>query len=291
MFAADPLRTSALRNNRAAMKWIRKHTGASTIIAVFAALLILVLVSHQTFGESNILGRAAGHAIGAVQAPFARAARFLNERFSVYLLSNELVRENERLREQLEALRRELNDSRLSDADLADLEKLSEALNYADLEDDTERVTADVIGLDKSSGFNIFTINAGSADGVSSDSVVIDGDGLIGRVMTVSDNAAKVISIVDETNKVGFHVFRNLEWLGMLYGDGEGKLTGYMLDETAAVREGDRLITSAIGGFYPAGLTIGKVTSVEWNHDSPLKTVHVEPAAYFKSIRKVTVLL
>ena len=261
------------------MKWIRKHTGASTIIAVFAALLILVLVSHQTFGESNILGRAAGRAIGVIQAPFAKVMRFLDDRFSVYVRSNELLRENERLMLRVEELERELNESRLSGADLVDLEG-----EYA-------LVTADVIGLDKSSGFNIFTINAGTADGVSIDSVVIDGDGLIGRVMTVSDNAAKVISIIDETNKVGFQVFRNLEWLGMLHGDGNGGLTGYMLDETAAVREGDRLVTSAIGGFYPPGLTIGKVTSVEWNHDSPLKTVHVAPAAYFKSIRKVTVLL
>jgi rod shape-determining protein MreC len=273
------------------MRWIRKHTGASTIIAVLAALLILVLVSYQTFGESNALGRASGRAIAVIQEPFAQAARFLDARFSAYVRANELVRENETLRARVSELERELNESRLSSADLKDLKKLSEALNYADLGDDYERVTADVIGLDNSSGFNIFTINAGLADGVSSDSVVIDGDGLIGRVMTVSENAAKVISIVDETNKVGFQVFRNIEWLGMLHGDGDGKLTGYMLDETAAVREGDRLVTSAIGGFYPPGLTIGKVTGVEWNHDSPLKTVHVEPAAYFKSIRKVTVLL
>jgi rod shape-determining protein MreC len=273
------------------MRWIRKHTGASTIIAVLAALLILVLVSYRTFGESNVLGRSAIRAIGAVQAPFARAGHFLNERFSAFLLANEFSRENERLKARIEELERELNESRLSGADLADLKRLSEALRYVDLGDASRLVTADVIGLDKSSGFNIFTINVGSEAGVSSDSVVIDGDGLVGRVLTAGDGASKVISIIDETNKVGFQVFRNLEWLGMLCGDGDGKLTGYMLDETAAVREGDRLVTSAIGGFYPQGLTIGQVTSVEWDHDSPLKTVRVEPAAYFKSIRKVTVLL
>jgi rod shape-determining protein MreC len=273
------------------MKWIRKHTGASTIIAVFAALLILVFVSYRTFGESNILGRSAGRVIGLAQAPFAQAGRFLDERLSAFLFSTELVRENERLRARIETLELELNEARLSGADLADLKKLSETLNYADIGDAYSFVTADVIGLDKSSGFNIFTIDVGSDDGVSKDSVVIDGDGLIGRVMSAGDGEAKVISIIDETNNVGFQVFRNLEWLGMLRGDGEGGLTGYMLDETAAVREGDRLITSAIGGFYPQGLTIGKVTSVEWNHDSPLKTVRVEPSVYFKSIRKVTVLL
>lgn len=273
------------------MRWIRKHTGASTVIAVFAALLILVLVSYQTFGESNILGRSAGRIIGMAQTPFAEVGRFLDAKFSVYLNSGDLSRENEQLKARVDELERELNEARLSGADLADLEKLSEALNYADLGDDYSLVTADVIGLDNSNGFNIFTINVGSQNGVSNDSVVIDGNGLIGRVMSVNDNSAKVISIIDETNKVGFQVFRNLEWLGMLNGDGDGKLTGYMLDETAAVREGDRLVTSAIGGFYPAGITIGKVTSVEWNHDSPLKTVRVEPAVYFKSIRKVTVLI
>jgi rod shape-determining protein MreC len=273
------------------MKWIRRHTGTSTVIAVFAALLILVLVSYQTFGESNIFGRAAGRIIGTAQAPFAGAARFIDEHFSVYLRSDELARENEELKLRIDELERELNGARLSGADLEDLKKLSDSLNYADLGYDYNLVTADVIGLDNSSGFNIFTINVGSKDGVSPVSVVIDGDGLIGRVMSAADNSAKVISIVDETNKVGFQVFRNLEWLGMLNGDGDGNLTGYMLDETAAVREGDRIVTSSIGGFYPAGITIGKVTSVEWNHDLPLKTVLVEPAVYFKSLRKVAVLL
>jgi rod shape-determining protein MreC len=273
------------------MKWIRVHFGAAAIVAVFVVFFVIVLVSWQTFGEGNILGRTAGMVVSAVQVPFAKAGAFLEERFSVFFLADDLAAENEELKERIVSLERELMDTRLSTADLAELKRLSEVLNYADLSDDYQLVTANVVALDASSGFNIFTINAGSESGVSDEAVVVDGNGLIGRVLSVGNGWSKVISIIDESNKVGFQVFRSPEWLGVLQGDGSGGLSGYMLDETASVRDGDRLITSGIGGVYPPGLTIGKITEIEWNHDSPLKTIRVEPAAYFKNIRKVTVLI
>ncbi|MDR3295524.1 MAG: rod shape-determining protein MreC [Clostridiales Family XIII bacterium] len=273
------------------MRWIREHTKATAVCAAFALLLILVLVSSQTFGESNILGRSAGTLISTAQRPFAYAAGFLDARLSVFFVSKDLATENAGLKAQISELEQELTAARLSGTDLAELAKLSEVLNYAGLEDAYRLVTADVIGLDESSGFRIFTINVGTENGVAENAVVIDGNGLIGRVLETGERWAKVISIIDETNNVGFQVFRNFEWLGFVCGDGSGGLTGYMLDETASIRDGDRLITSEIGGIYPRGLTIGKVTKVEWDHNSTMKTVQVEPAAYFKSIKKVTVLI
>ncbi|MDR0424547.1 MAG: rod shape-determining protein MreC [Clostridiales Family XIII bacterium] len=273
------------------MRWIREHSKATAVLAAFAALIITVMVSHQTFGESNIFGKAAGDIINIVQLPFSYAGGFLDDRLSSVFVSSDLAAENQQLKERIRELESELTEARLLENDLAALKRLSEELSYSGLYEEYRIVTADVIALDESSGFNIFTINKGSADGVSEDAVVIDGNGLIGRVMSVGDRWSKVISVIDETNKVGFQVFRNPEWLGVLHGDGNGGLTGYMLDETVNIREGDRLITSGIGGIYPQGITIGKVTRVEWNHDTPLKTVMVEPAAYFKNIRKVAVLL
>ncbi|GHU49853.1 rod shape-determining protein MreC [Clostridia bacterium] len=229
--------------------------------------------------------------MNTIEIPFAYTGSFFNDRFAVLFATEDLVKENEQLKERIQDLEKELMDAQLSGTDFEDLKSLSESLNYAGLHDQYAIITADVIAMDESNVFNIFTINVGSKNGVATDAVVVDGDGLIGRVMSVGDSWAKVISVIDESNKVGFQVFRNPEWLGVLQGDGNGRLTGYMLDETAAVREGDRLITSGIGGIYPQGITIGKVTTVEWDHDTPLKTLDVEPAAYFRNIRKVSVLL
>ncbi|MDR0570734.1 MAG: rod shape-determining protein MreC [Clostridiales Family XIII bacterium] len=273
------------------MRWIREHRLATAILVAFAALFLLIFVSRQTLGDDNPLGRAVGEALSAVEAPFAAVGGFFGGNLSVLLDRGDLAQENERLRERVMELEKALTEARLSATDLDELKRLSELLNYSGLREKYDTVAADVIAMDASNVFNIFTINAGTRDGVFTDAVVVDGDGLIGRVMSVGDRWAKVISVIDESNKVGFQVFRSPEWLGVLQGDGEGSLKGYMLDEAAAVREGDRLITSGIGGIYPQGITIGKVVAVNWDHDTPLKTIEVEPAAYFKNIRKVSVLL
>ncbi|MDR1571110.1 MAG: rod shape-determining protein MreC [Clostridiales Family XIII bacterium] len=273
------------------MRWLKQHSRTTATAAALAILAVVILASYQTFGEDNILGRAAGRAIRAVQTPFAYAAAFLDRQSAVFLESEGLAEENEALRERVGELERELIEAKLSEADLAELRRLAETLDYAGLDDTHSLVTADVVAFDGSSGFRIFTIDAGADRGIEVDDVVMDGNGLVGRVMSVGEGWAKVISVIDESNKVGFHVFRNLEWLGVMQGDGEGGLSGYMLDETVPVREGDRLISSGIGGVYPKGIFIGRIVGVEWNHDSPLKTVSIEPAANFKNIRKVTVLL
>ena len=273
------------------MRWIREHSIGVAVLTAIIVLFLFIFASHQAFGDTNPLGRITGQALLAVQTPFARAGGFLNDSLSVVFIQGDLARENIELKERIQELEKEVTDAKLSATEMQDLKRLYASLNYSGLPESYRILTADVIALDESNVFNIFTINVGIKNGVKVDDVVVDGDGLIGRIMAVEDNWAKVISTIDENNKVGFQVFRNLDWLGVLHGDGEGGLKGYMLDETAAVREGDRLITSGIGGIYPQGITIGKVTGVEWNHDTSVKNIIVEPAAYLRNIRKVSILL
>ena len=273
------------------MRWIREHSTAAAIITAIVVLFLFMFFSRQTFEDTNPLGRVSGQVIHTIQTPFAMVGSFISDRFSVIFTRGDMAEENAQLKEHIQELEKELTDAKLSARDLTELRRLSESLNYSGLQTSYQIITADVIALDESNVFNVFTVNVGAKDGVKVNNVVVDGDGLIGRIMTVGNSWAKVISAIDENNKVGFQVYRSPEWLGVLQGDGYGGLTGYMLDETAAVREGDRLITSGIGGIYPQGITVGKVTNVELNLDAPLKTVTIEPAAYFKNIRKVSVLL
>ncbi|MDD3168092.1 MAG: rod shape-determining protein MreC, partial [Eubacteriales bacterium] len=185
---------------------------------------------------------------------------------------------------------REIIQIKLTEAELAELQNLSNILGYENVTPYYNYVTADVVAMDGSNWFNLFTINAGTKDGLYKDAVVINGDGLIGRVLEVGSDWAKVISVIDESNSVSFKVFRDMQLLGILSGDGKGSLKGYMIDTEAAVIEGDILITSGIG-MYPEGIPIGKVKKVEWNNDTLLKTVTIEPSAYFKNLHRVTVLV
>jgi len=64
-----------------------------------------------------------------------------------------------------------------------------------------------------------------------------------------------------------------------------------MLDDEAQVEEGDTVITSGIGGVYPAGIVIGTVKSVERASSNNLLAIEIEPAVYLKGIKKVGLLV
>jgi rod shape-determining protein MreC len=90
---------------------------------------------------------------------------------------------------------------------------------------------------------------------------------------------------------MGFQIKGEKTYLGVLHGDGSGKLSGYLLDEEATAKEGDELFTSGVGGIYPAGVKIGVVTKAELKSDSSLLNIEADPAVYFKGLKKVAVLV
>ena len=63
---------------------------------------------------------------------------------------------------------------------------------------------------------------------ITAGSVVVNEDGLIGKVTTVGKDWSKVLSIVDANDSVSFTLLRDPEVVGVLSGDGEGGLSGYI---------------------------------------------------------------
>lgn len=272
------------------MNWLREHKILTLILSVFLVLIMIVVFSYSNIGNNTVLGRGVEKVVTLIQGPVSSAGNGVKTGVRGIFHFRSILKENEELRDQISDLNREIIQIKLTEAELAELRSLSNILNYDNVTPNYTYVTADVVAMDGSNWFNLFTINAGSEDGIKKDAVVINGDGLIGRVLEVGSDWAKVISVIDESNSVSFKVFRDMQLLGILSGDGAGSLEGYMIDPEAAVIEGDVLITSGMG-MYPEGIPIGKVEKIEWNNDTLLKTVTIEPSAYFKNLQKVTVLV
>jgi len=272
------------------VKWFREHTRLAIIISAFLILIVIIAVSFLNKGNSSWFGKKVEGGLTKVQEPISSAGNGVSNGIFGIFRFRSIAKENEKLKEEISTLNQQIIQNRLSELELAELRELSNSLNYVGGEREYGYVTADVIALDGSSWFNLFTINAGKEEGVVKDSIVVGGDGLIGRVLEVGSHWSKVISLIDENSNVSFQVSRNLQLLGILSGDGKGSLKGYMLDPEATVGEGDMLLTSGIG-IYPKGIPIGKISSVTLDTDSLLKTLTIEPVVYFKNIQKVTVII
>ncbi len=272
------------------LEWIKEHRIFASIAAVIAALAIIISASYITGGGTTAAGRLIQSGVAAVTSKLTEAGSTVGDNVHGLFSYKELLAENEELRDENAELQRQVNRLRLTESELAELRSLAGALNYRGDEGGDNVVAADITSVDGTKWFNLFTINAGTESGVEKNSVVVSGDGLVGRVVESGYGSAKVVGIIDESNSVSFEVFRDLTLMGVLSGDGSGMLAGYMFDSEATVIVGDVLITSKLG-MYPEGIEIGTVEAVEYNEDTQLRMVTVRPSVTFKKLKKVAVIV
>ena len=273
------------------MKWIAEHPKLSAVVIAVIVLFTFIFVSSVVSKQDSAAGRAAGAALAIVQKPFTSGLNWLGGRIAATFTDDALRSENESLKAEVERLENDLAKNGLNEAELEELRQLRDALGAVAPRGEYELRAANILAFEGSNAFNVFTIDAGTEAGAERDTVVIAGGGLVGRVLEVNEQAAKVVAIIDENNNIGFMIEKRPTELGLCRGDGKGGLAGEMLDDQADIREGDRIVTSGLGGVYPAGILIGTVTSAGFGKESSLLQIEIDPAVDFKSIRKVVMLL
>lgn len=272
------------------MRYIREHKFLSILIAVVLILFLIMVASYKVGGNNNKLLNTLETGITAIQKPLSGATNSIKTNLKGILKFKEVVAENEELKENISAMQAEIVALTLKKNELEQLRELSNVLNYESTEGIQNVVSASIISLDGSNWFNLFTIDRGSESGIQKDSIVVNGDGLVGKVTETGNGWSKVVSIIDESNNVSFMVLRDPSLIGIVSGDSNGALSGFMLDNEAGIREGDILVTSNMG-LYPEGIRIGKIASVKYNSDTQLKTVDIEPSVSFKNLQKVAVII
>ncbi|NCB41431.1 MAG: rod shape-determining protein MreC [Clostridia bacterium] len=273
------------------LKWIQKHKNSALIIAIFLVLASILAVSFLGNGTSD-LGLKLQSLIAEIQKPITQFGQSIESGASGVFSFRATVEENQELQDRIAQLEEELLDYKLIELELEELEKLSLALNFKSVRESKQKVAAKVVSIDGTNHFNIFTIDAGTDQGVHEDAIVVNGQGMIGRVYEVGDAFSKVISIVDTNANISFKIYENKAdgYLGIAYGNGKGGLSGYMLDTNAVVSEGDKLLTSGMG-IYPEGLLLGTVSEVLSQRDSLLHYIEVDTAVDFSNLSKVLVIV
>jgi rod shape-determining protein MreC len=146
-----------------------------------------------------------------------------------------------------------------------------------------------VIGFSQIEGK--LTLNGGSELGIQPDMPVINGEGLLGVVETVSKGQCDALLLTAFGVKVGgIDISRKPPERGLLSGRGSTTIAMMMFDPKAPVASGDVIVTGGLSSHIPYGLIIGRVISAEDDPDFGTRRATLDPAVNIGAVREVQVL-
>jgi rod shape-determining protein MreC len=191
--------------------------------------------------------------------------------------------ENQRLHEQVLALQ-------LGQLRLRALEQENEQLRelHAKMPPLVKKwQVAEVIGVDAGTLRQRLIINRGANQGVQVNQPVVDGSGIVGQVAHVGPWSAEVILITDPEHAIPVQVERNgLRTIAVGSGNAEELLLPY-LAVNSDVRRDDVLLSSGLGGVFPAGYPVGRISGVHREANQLLAQVRAAPQARLDRAREV----
>lgn len=153
-----------------------------------------------------------------------------------------------------------------------------------------EFLTARVVGKDATNWFKTILLDRGSLEGVRRNQPVLAPDGLVGRVVEVTPTSAKVQLLTDPVNAVGGLIQRT-RVTGIVSGNlGAGARVRY-LPLMADVVVGDQVVTSGMGGVFPKGIPIGRITAVDRRSGALFQEASLQPAVDLSRLEEVLILM
>lgn len=268
-----------------------RSKGFLIILIIVAVLSIFIAATYRDRAKVSFIEDTVNSVVKPVQSFSVKASNSIIHFFERVFSSTDLDKENEQLRVKLaqyEIIESELETLREENSRLKDL------LNYTDITDNYSYITSTVIGKSQGIWFSEFTVNAGRKDGVEENMAVVNSQGLVGRVNSVSANTCKVTAIIDSTSDISAMVERTRDYgfaRGILNTDEKETLELYYLPSGYDLVPGDTIVTSGIGGTFPKGITIGTVTEVSRsNDDAEERNAIIEPAVDFLRLEEVMIV-
>ena len=255
---------------------------------LFLGGLALYLISSNAGGR--ITWGPVEKLIVEITAPFQNFTKktivIVEDFWKNYFSLLQIESENRHLKNEIEKLR--LENSRYHEL-LATHERLQHLLQFRN-EIDYPSLTSRVIGLDPTGLFKSIIIDKGANDGLLPDMPVVNASGLVGRIVSVSPNYAKILLIIDHNSAVDCLIQRSRD-RGMVKGMSTEICKLDYVVKASDVRENDIVVTSGLGGIFPKGLPIGQIREVKELPGELFMDIEITPAVDFSKLEEVLVIL
>lgn len=257
-------------------------------------LLVIAGIFFFVFASRNSKNQITGHVFNQTQSilrPILRMITFVENWTSYqtqfFLRQRFLNSETVDLQKENALLRKQVLENRVQEQELSRLRKLldfKEKLPY-------QTVAAEVIASSPSNYYLTLILDKGAQEGVARNMVVVNEDGVIGRILQSAAHSSKVLLIADQRSAVSVMLERT-QSRAILEGIGNGKCRLVLEDPQAKVKEGDRIFTAGLGGIFPKGLFVGTVERIDRDKRSGWATlIQVSPAADNYSVQEALIIV
>ena len=199
---------------------------------------------------------------------------------------NELRLENSRLKVERLLTRARLQRYAALEAENTRLRTMLEATTRVR---DRARV-AEIMSVSSNPFRHVLVVDKGTRDGVFDGQALIDADGIVGQIIEAGVLSSQGLLISDPDHALPVEVNRNgLRTIAV--GTGEfDRLVLPFLPNNADIREGDLLVTSGLGGAFPAGYPVAIVNSVIRIPQEPFAAVSAQPSAALNQVREIMLI-
>ena len=265
-----------------------KKTGIVGVIITAIVLVIIVIISNVKVEDiSNVES-----VLSAIVMPVQNGITYLKNKIKgnneFFTDISALRQENEQLRQENDKIAQQLREFEIIKAEN---ETLKEYVNLKDKYTEYQTIPAYIINRDISNYNNIVIINVGEDDGIKVNMPVIENNGLVGHIISVTKSTAKVQTLLDTSSAVSGVAGTARDTL-ILKGNLEesNMLKGTYIQTTANILEGDKVETSGLGGIYPKGITIGTIKQIINTKNLSNRYALVEPAVDIEKVETVLVI-
>lgn len=267
-----------------------KNKLAVTIIVLSVAFLGIILFSVKN-GSNNI-----SSGIGSVVSPLQKIVYKVNDKIKssldFFVNFSKVKQENEELKiknSELENKMVEYNTLK------GENERLREVLNFTKNKNNYDYVGTNIIGYSGGSISDGYVIDKGTNDGIEKDMILINYQGLVGKVIRSESNYSIVETILNENMAVSVMVDSTRETTGILRGysnkNDDELVKVYNLPIDSKIKEGDVILTSGLGMIYPKEIRVGEVVSVETDNVMVMKNALVKPYVDFNKLEELFVVV
>lgn len=260
------------------------------LLSVWIALLLGVFVAAVSNSGSSPLS----YALSFVMTPLEKASVKITEALdgfnARFVSSQEYIDEISQLKEETASLRSQLVDYEKA---LHKLHAYEEFLDVKENNPDFSFVAAQIISRDATDVYGTFTLDRGTADGVTVNCPVIYGENLVGTVKAVTADTCTVYTLYHPEVSVSTYEIHTRE---NCYTNTKtaSSLNSYILVEgltkNTPVVSGGIICTSGIGGIYPKDLIVGTVKEININETRLAAYALVQPNVDYSLLTDVFVI-